>query len=229
MMQIYGLQKMTLLDYPGRIACTVFLNGCDMRCPFCHNSELAEGKAQPVMSAEELLSFLRKRQGMLDGVAVTGGEPLLREETLELLRSIRELGYPVKLDTNGTHPERLRRAAEEGLIQDCAMDLKNRPARYAQTVGLREFPLGPVRESAAFLMGGSIDYEFRTTVVKDFHDEESFREMGEWIHGARRYALQKFTDRETVPFEGLHAPSGEEMQAWAEIMRPHADEVLIRG
>ena len=227
-MKIYGLQKMTLLDYPGRIACTVFLSGCDMRCPFCHNSELAEGKAPPVMTGEELTAFLRKRQGMLEGVAVTGGEPLLREEVLPLLREIRELGYPVKLDTNGTHPDRLRRAAEEGLIQYCAMDIKNSPARYAETAGLDRLDLGPVRESAAFLMTGGIGYEFRTTVIREFHDAESFRAIGEWIHGAERYALQKFTDRDTVPFGGLHAPAEAEMAAWAEIMRGHAAQVLIR-
>ena len=228
-MKIYGLQKMTLLDFPGRIACTVFLSGCDMRCPFCHNSELAEGRAEPVMTEEELLSFLKKRQGMLEGVAVTGGEPLLREENLDLLRRIRELGYPVKLDTNGTHPDRLRRAAEENLFQYAAMDIKNSPERYAETAGLPRFDLGPVRESAAFLMGGSAEYEFRTTAVREFHDGSSFRAIGEWIHGAKKYALQKFADRDTVPFGGLHAPEDGELEAWAEIMRPHAEEVLIRG
>lgn len=228
-MKIYGLQKMTLLDYPGRIACTVFLSGCDMRCPWCHNSELAEGKAPAVMTSEELISFLKKRQGMLEGVAVTGGEPLLREESLELLREIRALGYPVKLDSNGTHPDRLRRAAEEGLIQYCAMDIKNSPERYAETAGLSEIALTAVRESVDFLKTGSIDYEFRTTAVKELHDERSFRAIAEWISGAKRYAIQKFTDRDTVPYEGFHAPEEAQIQAWAEIVRPHVRELLIRG
>ena len=228
-MKIYGLQKMTLLDYPGRIACTVFLSGCDMRCPWCHNSELAEGKAPAVMTSEELISILKKRQGMLEGVAVTGGEPLLREESLELLREIRALGYPVKLDSNGTHPDRLRRAAEEGLIQYCAMDIKNSPERYAETAGLSEIALTAVRESVDFLKTGSIDYEFRTTAVKELHDERSFRAIAEWISGAKRYAIQKFTDRDTVPFEGFHAPEEAQIQAWAEIVRPHVRELLIRG
>jgi pyruvate formate lyase activating enzyme len=228
-MKIYGLQKMTLLDYPGRIACTVFLSGCDMRCPWCHNSELAEGKAPAVMTSEELISFRKKRQGMLEGVAVTGGEPLLREESLELLREIRALGYPVKLDSNGTHPDRLRRAAEEGLIQYCAMDIKNSPERYAETAGLSEIALTAVRESVDFLKTGSIDYEFRTTAVKELHDERSFRAIAEWISGAKRYAIQKFTDRDTVPFEGFHAPEEAQIQAWAEIVRPHVRELLIRG
>ena len=224
-MKIYGLQKMTLLDFPGRIACTVFLSGCDMRCPFCHNSELAEGKASPVMEAEELLSFLAKRRGMLEGVAVTGGEPLLREENLELLRQIREAGYPVKLDTNGTHPERLRRVLEEGLAQYVAMDIKNSPEKYAETAGLPGLSLAPVRESVALLMGSGTAYEFRTTVVAELHDDESIRMIGEWIHGAERYYLQKFTDRETVPFEGFHAPAEETLNRWVEMLRPHVKEL----
>lgn len=228
-MKIYGLQKMTLLDFPGRIACTVFLGGCDMRCPFCHNSELAEGKAEPVMTAEDLTAFLRKRKGLLEGVAVTGGEPLLREESLDLLRMIRDLEFPVKLDTNGTHPGRLRRAVEEGLVQYVAMDLKNSPERYAETVGMAGFDLSPVRESAAFLMEGKTEYEFRTTVVREFHDENSFLAMGDWIHGAGKYFLQPFVDRDTVPQRGLTAPDREELQAWAEIMRNHVQEVAVRG
>ena len=228
-MNIYGLQKMTLLDYPGRVACTVFLSGCDMRCPYCHNSELAKNQSPPVMTGEELLAFLEKRKGMLDGAAVTGGEPLLREENLELLRMIRGAGYSVKLDTNGTHPDRLRRAAEEGLIQYAAMDIKNSPDRYAETVGLKHFDLSPVRESAAFLLGGGIDYEFRTTVIRELHDIDSFRAIGSWIHGAKRYYLQKFADRDTVPFQGFHPPREEDLLAWQEIMRPHVAEIGIRG
>ena len=220
---------MTLLDYPGHVACTVFLGGCDMRCPFCHNSELVDGTAKPIMTAAELTGFLKKRQGLLEGVAVTGGEPLLREETLDLLRTIRELGYPVKLDTNGTHPERLRSVMEQDLAQYVAMDIKNSPERYAGTIGLKNFDPAPVRESVSLLMAGKADYEFRTTVVAELHDDMSFRKIGEWIHGARRYFLQKFTDRETVPFEGFHAPAEEQIQAWAQIMRAHAGEVGIRG
>ena len=226
---IYGLQKMTLLDFPGHVACTVFLGGCDMRCPFCHNSELVDGTAKPVMTREQLLDFLKKRQGLLEGVAVTGGEPLLREENLDLFREIRALHYPLKLDTNGTHPDRLRRVLEEDLAQYVAMDIKNSPERYAETIGLKSFDLSPVRESAALLMKGDTEYEFRTTVTAELHDDDSFRAIGAWISGAKRYFLQKFTDRETVPFQGFHAPGEKQLQDWIGILRPYVGTTGIRG
>ena len=228
-MKIHGLQKMTLLDYPGRVACTVFFGGCDMRCPFCHNAELLDGTAPPVMTDEELLKFLEKRKGLLDGVAITGGEPLLQKDLPEFAKKIRELGYPVKLDTNGTHPDRLARMIREGLVQYVAMDIKNSPERYAETAGLENFDLAPVRESVAILLEGKTDYEFRTTVVAELHDDDSFRKIGPWIRGAKHYYLQKFTDRDTVPFGGLHAPEDEQMRRWADIVRPDVPAVELRG
>ena len=229
-MKIHGLQKLTLLDFPGRVACTVFLGGCDLRCPFCHNAELIDGTAPAVMDEEELLAFLKKRQGLLDGVAVTGGEPLLRGgELAELAEKIRELGYPLKLDTNGTHPERLREMIDRGLVSYAAMDIKNSPDRYARTCGMEKMDLGPVRESAALLMEGRIPYEFRTTVVAELHDGDSFRGIGEWIAGAQQYFLQKFTDRDTVPFEGFHAPEDGQMREYREIMRPYVENTQLRG
>lgn len=229
-MKIHGLQKMTLLDFPGKVACTVFLGGCDLRCPFCHNAELLDGTAPAVMDGEELLAFLRRRKGLLDGVAVTGGEPLLRGEELErLAEQIRELGYPLKLDTNGTHPQQLRRMIDGGLVSYVAMDIKNAPERYAETCGLAEMDLGPVRESAALLLEGRTDYEFRTTTVAELHDAESFRKIGEWIRGAKRYYLQQFTDRDTVPFGGFHAPSAEEMENYLKIVREFVPAAELRG
>ena len=228
-MKIHGLQKMTLLDYPGHVACTVFFGGCDMRCPFCHNAELLDGSASPVMEEEELIAFLKKRQGLLDGVAITGGEPLLQKDLAGTIARIRELGYPVKLDTNGTHPDRLRNLLENGLVQYVAMDIKNSPERYAETAGMKEIDMGPIRESATLLMEGKVPYEFRTTVVKELHDNESFLRIGEWIRGAQRYYLQKFTDRNTVPFEGLHAPEDEQMRKWADLVRPMIPAVELRG
>ena len=229
-MKIHGLQKMTLLDFPGKVACTVFLGGCDLRCPFCHNAELIDGTAPAVMEDEELLDFLKKRQGLLDGVAVTGGEPLLRgDDLMRLAEKIRELGYPLKLDTNGTHPERLRKFIDAGLVSYVAMDIKNSPEKYAETCGLQEMDLAPVRESVSLLKEGRTDYEFRTTTTAELHDAESFRKIGEWIRGAKRYYLQKFTDRDTVPFEGFHAPAEDEMQQYLAIARKYVPEAEIRG
>ena len=229
-MKIHGLQKMTLLDFPGKVACTVFLGGCDLRCPFCHNAELIDGTAPAVMEEKELLAFLKKRTGLLEGVAVTGGEPLLRgEELLRLAEEIRGLGYPLKLDTNGTHPESLRRLTDRGLVSYVAMDIKNSPERYAETCGMAEMDLGPVRESVSLLMEGKTEYEFRTTTVAELHDGESFRKIGEWIRGADRWFLQKFTDRDTVPFEGFHAPADQEMRNYLGIARAYVPAAEIRG
>ena len=228
-MKIHGLQKMTLLDFPGKVACTVFLGGCDMRCPFCHNAELIDGTAPAVMEEEELLAFLKKRTGLLEGVAITGGEPLLRDDTITLMEKIRELGYPVKLDTNGTHPDRLRKILDRGLAAYVAMDIKNSPDRYAVTAGLEKMELAPVRESVSLLMEGRTDYEFRTTVVAELHDGDSFRGIGEWIRGARRYYLQRFTDRDTVPFGGFHAPEDAKMLEYAAIAREYVPSAVIRG
>lgn len=228
-MKIHGLQKMTLLDYPGHVACTVFLGGCDFRCPFCHNFELADGTAKPVMESEELISFLKKRTGLLDGVAFTGGEPCLHPDLPDLLRQIRSMGFAVKLDTNGYHPQLLRQILEEGLADYVAMDIKNSPEKYAVTAGIAQVDMSRIRESISLIMEKSPDYEFRTTVVEELHDEEDFPKMGELIRGAGKYYLQGFTDRDTVPFEGFHAPSPEKMKVFTDIMKPYVKEVSVRG
>ena len=228
-MKIHGLQKMTLLDFPGRVACTVFLGGCDFRCPFCHNFELVDGSAPPVMDEEELISFLKKRGGLLDGVAVTGGEPCLRPDLPDLLRRIKGLGFPVKLDTNGTHPALLSALLEEGLANYVAMDIKNSPEKYARTVGLETLDLTPVRESVKLLMDAAPDYELRTTVVDELHEATDFEAIGAWIRGAKHYFLQAFTDRESVPYGNLHAPSAEKMREYARIMREFVPDTRLRG
>ncbi len=228
-MKIHGLQKMTLLDFPGRVACTVFTGLCDFRCPFCHNFELVDGRAPAVMEEEELLSFLKKRQGLLDGVAVTGGEPCLHRDLPDLLSRIRDLGFAIKLDTNGNHPEILRQVLERKLADYVAMDIKNRPEKYPVTIGLGSFDLSRVRESISLVMEAAPDYEFRTTVVREFHEAEDFEGIGRMIRGARAYYLQCFTDRDTVPFGGLHAPSRQEMESYAGIVSKYVEKVSIRG
>ncbi|MDO5327431.1 MAG: anaerobic ribonucleoside-triphosphate reductase activating protein [Clostridia bacterium] len=228
-MKISGLQKMTLLDFPGHVACTVFLGGCDFRCPFCHNFELVLSTSPTAMEEEELLAFLKKRFGLLDGVAITGGEPCLHPGLPELMKKIHDLGFQVKLDTNGAHPALLRAILEQSLADYVAMDIKNSPESYARTVGLKEIDLAPIRESVSLLMEGRTDYEFRTTVVKELHTAEDFERIGPWIAGSRRYFLQAFTDRDSVPFGGLHAPDADTMRAYAEIVRAYVPQTSLRG
>lgn len=228
-MKIHGLQKMTLLDYPGHVACTVFLGGCDLRCPFCHNFELIDGTAEPIMDDQELLSFLKKRQGLLDGVAITGGEPCLRPDLIDLIKDIRALGFPVKLDTNGLHPDVLKTLVEQKLVDYVAMDIKNGPEHYAATCGVEAVDLDRIRESISILMEGKVDYEFRTTVVDQLHTAQDMEEIGALIQGAKRFFLQAFTDRDSVPFAGFSAPSAAKMQEYAEIVGRYVQETTIRG
>ena len=225
---------MTLLDFPGRVACTVFLGRCNFRCPYCHNSELFDGTAEPVMDEEELLAFLQKRKGILDGVRITGGEPTLQPGLENLLRRIKELGYPVKLDTNGYRPEVLKKLVMEGLVDYVAMDIKNGPDHYGETVGLSKMDLSRIEESIRFLTGGHVDYEFRTTMVAQLHSETSVEQMGKWLYNTaggavKRLFLQSFVDRDTVMFAGLGAPEEAKMQLYQRILAPYAEIVKIRG
>jgi len=230
-MLISGLQKLTLLDYPGRVACTVFTGGCNFRCPFCHNSalvlpeQLSQGPA-----AEELLRFLKKRVGVLDGVAVTGGEPLLHPDIGDFLKEVKALGFLVKLDTNGTFPDRLISLVEAGLVDRVAMDVKNAPALYAKTAGLERFDLTGVTRAKDYLLSGPVDYEFRTTVVRGLHTRESLLEAAEWIRGAKEYYLQQYKDSGAIlDAEGLGAFDADEMHALADAVRDVIPCVQVRG
>ena len=229
-MKIHGLQKMTLLDFPGKVACTVFTGMCNFRCPYCHNFELVDGSAPAIMDTGELLVFLRKRQGILDGVAVTGGEPLLHKDMGAFLEKVKALGYRVKLDTNGSFPDRLRELVEAGLVDRVAMDIKNAPALYARTIGVPGYDLKNVERSKNYLLGGAVEYEFRTTVVKGLHTEESLVEAAKWIAGAREYYLQQFKDSgDILNIEGLGAFDGPEMHALAAAVAPWVPAVQVRG
>jgi len=233
-MKIHGLQKMTLLDFPGKVACTVFLGGCEFRCPYCHNTELLDPNAPELMNGEQLLAFLKKREGLLDGVAITGGEPLLRPELPELLKAIRDLGYMVKLDTNGDHPDELRKVVEAGLVDYVAMDIKNSPERYGDTIGIPDIDISNIisniKKSVEYLINeNKVDYEFRTTTLKQFHDEESFIGIAQWIKGAKRYYIQNFVDRDTVPFGGLESYEPEILQKFLDIVTPYVGVAELRG
>lgn len=228
-MDIHGFQPMTLLDWPGKVGCTVFLAGCNFRCPFCHNGPLVEGECPaPALTLETLRDFLTRRQGLLDGVCVSGGEPLLHPQLPQLLDAIKAQGFLVKVDTNGSFPHKLQELWKLGLVDYVAMDIKNSPGRYAETVGVSGLDLGPIRESVAWLLEGQVDYEFRTTVVRQFHDAASFAQIGPWIAGARRYFLQTFTHRDSVLRDGLSAWDGETMEGFAAQMRPYVDHVEVR-
>ena len=231
-MKIVGLQKMTLLDYPGKVGCTVFLEGCNFRCPFCHNSQLLGSSAPAVTDRSQLLAFLSRRKGLLDGVCVTGGEPTLSPDLPELLREIRAMGFSVKLDTNGSRPQVLRALVEEGLVDYVAMDIKNAPSRYAATCGTCAPVLAQVEESLRFLVDSGVDYELRTTLVSQLHNAAAIEEMGAWLKEfgpVKRLFLQSFVDRETVPAAGLSAPKESEILVFRDILSQYIGHVEIRG
>ena len=231
-MLISGLQKLTLLDYPGRVACTVFTGGCNFRCPFCHNGALVLPEQLARDSSEEqVLAFLKKRVGVLDGVAVTGGEPLLHPDIAGFLKEVKTLGFLVKLDTNGSFPDRLIALVKAGLVDRVAMDIKNAPALYAKTAGLTEhFDLGGIERSKEFLLSGTVDYEFRTTVVKGLHTAESLVEAAHWIEGTKEYYLQQYKDSGAIlDSTGLSGFDADEMYALADAVRPIVPTVQVRG
>ena len=230
-MLISGLQKLSLLDYPGTVACTVFTGGCNFRCPFCHNSALVLPELINKNNEEEkVLSFLKKRQGVLDGVAITGGEPLLHADMPEFLAKVREMGFKIKLDTNGTFPDRLIEIVNAGLVDRVAMDIKNPPELYARTVGLEKLDIQAIERSKDFLLEGRVDYEFRTTAVKGLHTEDSIARAAKWIEGAKEYYLQQYKDSgQILSGGGLEAFNEEEMHALAEAARPYVPAVALRG
>lgn len=232
---IAGLQKMSLLDFPGKVACTVFLQGCNWRCPFCHNSELLAGPADAPLSTEDFFRFLAARKGLLDGVCISGGEPTLHAGLPALAQKIKAMGYAVKLDTNGTHPDMLKRLVSDQLVDYVAMDIKNGPSFYAETIGLKNADLSPVEESIQYLVSGHVPYELRTTVVCPLHTEESIAEMGRWLSSLapgkkpERLFLQGFVDRDTVLYSGFSAPDDDTMNRFCRLLSPFVGQVSVRG
>lgn len=229
-MKIAGFQKLTLLDFPGKTACTVFTWGCNLRCPFCHNAGLVTEPLTESVTTDELYAFLRKRVGLLDGVCVTGGEPLLQPDLPDFLLPIREMGYAVKLDTNGTNPEKLRELCESGLIDMVAMDIKNCPEKYAATAGTERISIDAVHRSVRYLMQqGKIPYEFRTTVVRQYHTAEDFAAIGKWIHGADAYFLQNFRNTGHLIDNSVSGFTPSEMRQFLEIVRKDVPNAALRG
>lgn len=228
-MKIEALQKLTLLDFPQKMACTIFAHGCNMRCPFCHNALLVTETQQAFITEEEILSFLETRKGILEGVCITGGEPLLQEGIGDFIRKIKAMGFLVKLDTNGTFPQKLKALCKEGLIDFVAMDIKNSQKKYAQTTGKKLLDLSAVNESVAFLINGSVPYEFRTTVTRDFHTLDDLLDIARWISGCDAYYLQQFVDSGNLIDSQVSGYTNEELTAMYKAVKKHLPCTQLRG
>ena len=229
MLNIQGLQKTTLLDYPGFVAATVFFGGCNMRCPFCHNMDIVENTTEPAYSDRDVLGFLSKRSGILDGVCITGGEPTLCPELPSFIARIKDLGYRVKLDTNGTNPKMLKSLVNDKLVDYVAMDIKSSLGGYGKACGISSIDTSPIKESIDFLLAGTCEYEFRTTAVEEFLSDNVISEIGALIKGAKQYYLQGYVESEFVPDKSLHAVSKDKLLQYVQELSKSIDLVSIRG
>ncbi|MBO7304346.1 MAG: anaerobic ribonucleoside-triphosphate reductase activating protein [Clostridia bacterium] len=231
-MLLLGLQKLTLLDFPEKMAATVFTGGCNFRCPFCHNASLVLGErvqsGEPI-SEEEFFAFLKKRQGILEGVCVSGGEPTLSPDLIPFLNNIKNMGYLVKLDTNGYRPDVLRRAIEAGVVDYVAMDIKSSREGYARAVGLDKIDVSKIEESAELLMRGNVNFEFRTTLVRELHGDEEIIAIGKWLSGAERYFLQTFRDSGDLISENFSGYDKNETVHLLKLLTPYIPNAQIRG
>lgn len=230
-MLIKGLQKLTLLDFPEKMACTLFTFGCNFRCPFCHNASLvlADRADDSIISEEEFFSFLQKRRGMLEGVCISGGEPTLQPDLPDFIRRIRDLGFAVKLDTNGYRPAVLRALIDGGLVDYVAMDVKNSLSRYPETVGIARFDTAPLEESMDLLMENRVPFEFRTTLIRGLHTPESIAEMGKRLAGEERFFLQTFEDSGDLIADGLSGFDREETETLLAVLCNYVPNAQIRG
>lgn len=229
-MNIQGLQKLTLLDYPDHMACTIFTGGCNFRCPFCHNMNLVISPAtQPTVSEKDVFTFLETRRGILDGVCITGGEPTISLGLIPFIKKIKSLGYLVKLDTNGYFPDAIMDLCRMNLLDYIAMDIKSSPAGYANATGLTSVDMSLIEKSIHYIMNASVPYEFRTTVIKEYHDETTMQDIGKLIEGAEAYYLQSFVDSDQVSDHSLHACTKEELLHYQELLTPFVKEVTLRG
>jgi pyruvate formate lyase activating enzyme len=230
-MIIKGLQKLTLLDFPDKMACTLFTFGCNFRCPFCHNASLvlAERADDAVMPEEEFFTFLSRRRGILEGVCISGGEPTLQPDLPAFISRIKDMGYAVKLDTNGYRPAVLKSLVEAGLLDYVAMDIKNSLPLYGKTVGIERFDTKPVEESMDYLMEGHVPFEFRTTLVRGLHTVDSIRDMGRRLAGEEKFFLQSFEDSGDLIRSGMEGISPSETEVLLSALREHIPNAQIRG
>ena len=230
-MKIQGLQKLTLLDYPGKLAATIFTAGCNFRCPFCHNASLVtQIRDEADLPTEEVLDFLKKRNTVLQGVCISGGEPLLQRDIEDFLRSLKAFGYQVKLDTNGSNFDKLKNLLDQKLVDYVAMDIKNAPDKYGGTIGLEEnIFLKDILLCVDYLKGSPVPYEFRTTLVREFHKREDMERIGQWLKGAKNYYLQEFVDSGDLIQTGLRPYNKEVMEQALAIVQQYVPGAKIRG
>ena len=226
-MKISGIQKLTLLDFPGKVACTIFTPGCNLRCPFCHNASLVFSCADEI-GEESVLSFLKKRVGVLDGICVTGGEPLLQKDIAVFLRKVKALGYLVKLDTNGTFPDRLQPLLEEKLVDYVAMDIKASPNNYDNATGVVT-DLEKVCRSVALLKESGVAHEFRTTTVKGIHTSADFEAIAQWLKGEERFFIQQYKVADDMSGDPFESFTKEELDTFAAIVAKTVSQVAVRG
>ena len=229
-MNFSGFQKLTLLDYPGKVACTLFTSGCNLRCPFCHNASLVTHiDNSNIYKKEEILAYLKKRQGILEGVCITGGEPLLHPEIDSFITEVKALGYKIKLDTNGFFPDKLISLVDKGIIDYVAVDFKSSYDKYAMATGIENLDIAPFKKTVEFLLSGKVDYEFRTTVVGGLHETQDIVDIAKTIKGAPRYFLQSFVDSGDLISGGLCAISPNEMKNMALLASEFVPNTEIRG
>ncbi len=232
-MIIGGMRKLSTLDYPTRLCVTVFTKGCNFRCPFCHNSSLVlkeKFDCGENICQKEIFEFLKKRKGLLDALCLTGGEPLINDisEIINFLSTVKEQGFLVKLDTNGSYPEKLSLLMKENLVDFVAMDIKNSLSKYGETVGI-DVKTEDIQKSVGILMNGSVDFEFRTTVVKNLHDAESMKEIGKWLEGTEKYYLQMFVPSENTIKQGYEPYTANELESLRRLVLPYIPNTFLRG
>ena len=229
-MDIYGLEKLSLVDYDGFVAATVFTGSCNFRCGFCHNSALVlDYNALPPIAESEILEYLNKRKGVLEGLCITGGEPTLNPDLPEFIKKVKDIGYSVKVDTNGTNPEMVKLLVKEGLADYFAIDIKNDRENYAEIIGFKTFDTKKIEKTVEFLLSGKVKYEFRTTLIAEYHKADNMRRIAEWIKGADKYFMQKFKSGENCISQNLSPVPIETAQEFAEIIRPFVKQVGLRG
>lgn len=227
-MNFVGLDKLSLLDYEDKIACVLFFKQCNFRCPFCHNGLTVIGSNE-FIEWNEVMNYLKSRKGVMDAVVISGGEPTLMDDLEDKIRDIKSLGLLVKLDTNGTNPEIVKHLYQEKLIDYVAMDIKNCHVKYAITTGVKNVDMEKIKETINFLVNCGIDYEFRTTLVDEFHECDDMYGLGELIKGAKRLYLQKFVEREGCFEKGLHVVNIDKAEGFKKILEKYVNEVNLRG